>query len=299
MIRATVLGYLLLVPTCHDDAPAPAPASDGNISTCANPTTVSGDPQLTECAIDLIGYTNGIVEAVNAIAVPLETRTLADVLSCPAETGVGEQSHVNIFSYVGPLDKTCNRGGPVALDDCADPARSNYWISVVDDRRVNTDPYTFRVIWGNEDLVQGTGVPVDYYHYGSCSPDPNGFDNQAAGIPKLLTPVHDVDGNGSVDSCPYQNHVYLFKFYTVDENGKKAYLEKGNIAKISSPFLAPSGLPLPGVNDADRAATDKSAYVALNITLKHSEGEVVTAFVENNAEVGGSTTWIQWKQPAP
>jgi hypothetical protein len=39
--------------------------------------TTSMDPEdlvVTECAVDLIGYTNSIIEAINAIAVPLESR---------------------------------------------------------------------------------------------------------------------------------------------------------------------------------------------------------------------------------
>jgi hypothetical protein len=105
-----------------------------------------------------------------------------------------------------------------------------------------------------------------------------------------------VDGNGSIELCGYQLHVYFFKFYILDGNGGKVYLEKANIAQISSPFLAPPSLSLPGLTDADRAAPEKSAYVAVDITLKNPEGEVVTAYIENNAEAV-TPIWIQWKQP--
>jgi hypothetical protein len=257
------------------------------------------DVQLTECAADLIGFANGVLGAINAIQAPLETRTTADMLPCPADTGAGESpiihpSHVNIFSYVGPLPKGCNRK---IEDDCADPARSNYWVSVVDDRRAYIyagDPYSFRVIWGEEIL--------NYTYYGSCSPDPNGFDNPAAGIPKLLVPVNDLNGDGilGVPNTPpngegtcVQNHVFDLRFYVPDGNGGKTYVEKGNIAQISSPSLAPSSTSLPGIAAADREDPQKSAYVTVDVTLKDPAGQVITAFAESNYE---GSPYVQWKE---
>jgi hypothetical protein len=36
--------------------------------------------------------------------------------------------------------------------------------------------------------------------------------------------------------------------------------------------------------------------VAVDITLKNPEGEVVTAYIENNAEAV-TPIWLHWKQP--
>ncbi|WP_437983099.1 hypothetical protein [Sorangium sp. So ce117] len=256
--------------------------------------TCSDALQLTECAVDMIGFVNSILGTVNAIDVPLATRTAADMLSCPADTGVGED-YLDVFSSVGPLPKSCNR---VGVDDCADPARSNYWVSVVDDRRAGSYDsalYNFRVIWGSE--------VEDYRYYGACSPDPNGFDNPAAGIPKLLEPVNDVDGDGVIGIpsprhagkriVNYQNHVYELRFYVPDGNGGKTYIEKGTIAQISSPFLVPASIPLPGATSADHDAPYKSAYVAVNITPRDPAGAVFTALIENNYD---DTVYMQWKQ---
>jgi hypothetical protein len=256
--------------------------------------TCSDALQPTECAVDMMGFVNSLLGAVNAIDAPLATRTEADMLSCPADTGAGE-GHLNVFSSVGPLPKSCNR---VGVDDCADPARSNYWVSVVDERRAGlyeSDPYSFRVIWGSE--------VEDYRYYGACSPDPNGFDNAAAGIPKLLEPVNDVDGDGVVGIpsprhegkrvVDYQNHVYELRFYVPDGNGGRTYIEKDTIAQISSPFLVPASIPLPSATSADHDAPYKSAYVAVNITPRDAAGEVFTALVENNYD---DTGFMQWKQ---
>jgi hypothetical protein len=275
----------------HDGDPTPACGGSDADDTCADTL------QLTECATDLIGFVNSILGTVNAIPVPLATRTGADMLSCPADTGVGE-GLINIFSSVGPLPKSCNF---IIPDDCADPARSNYWVSVVDDRRAGiyeSGPHYFRVIWGSE--------YEDYTYYGACSPDPNGFDNAAAGIPKLLEPVSDVDGNGIIGIPSQrhagkrisgsQNHVFGLRFYVPDGNGGRTYIEKGSIAQISSPFLVPTSIPLPGATSADHDALYKSAYVAVNVTLKDPAGGVVTALVENNYDSPSAPAFMQWKQ---
>lgn len=275
-----------------DGDPTPACGGSDANDTC---TGTSGDLQLTECATDLIGLMNGLIGTINTIQVPFAARTEADVtLTCPSNTGVGE-ARPNIFSNVGALPKSCNRMVP---DDCADPARSNYWVSVTDNRRpenYHQDPHYFGVIWGAEH--------ENYDFYGACSPDPHGFDNAAAGIPKLLQPVNDVDGNGSVGEpprrpggprvCSGQNHVFGLRFYVPDWNGGRIYIDRGDIAQISSPFLAPSWLPLPDVTSADHAVINNSAYVAVDLTLKQS-GQVVTAFIDNNYNPG---VWMQWKEP--
>ena len=272
----------------HDGNPTAACGGSDADDTCSETL------QLTECAVDMIGFVNSILGTLNAIEVPLATRTAADVLSCPADTGVGE-GLLNVFSSVGPLPKSCNRA---IVDDCNDPARSNYWVSVIDDRRpgiYETGPHYFTVNWGSE--------VEDYGAYGACSPDPNGFDNAAAGIPKLLEPVNDVDGNGfiGIESQRHddkrivsgQNHVYGLRFYVPDGYGGKTYIEKGTIAQISSPFLLPASIPLPGATSADHDAPYKSAYVAVDITPNDPSAPVFTALVENNYD---GDPWMQWKQ---
>lgn len=275
----------------HDGNPTPACGGSDAEDTCADTL------QLTECATDLIGLVSSTLATVNAIPVPLATRTHADLLSCPADTGAGE-ANLNIFSSVGPLPKSCNRLIP---DDCADPARTNYWVSVYNDRRDDSnpkDPQYFGVIWGSEQ--------EDYAYYGACSPDPNGFDNAAAGVPKLLEPVNDVDGNGSVGDpskrhknkriCSGQSHVFGLRFYVPDGAGGRTYIHRGSIAQVSSPFLVPASIPLPGATSADHDALYTSAYVAVNVMLKDPAGAVVTALVESNSDSPSAPAFMQWKQ---
>jgi hypothetical protein len=159
--------------------------------TCEEESCGTSELQPTSCAVDMIGYINQIIGTINAIPEPLSSRTAADQMSCPADIGVGE-SHLNVFSFVGPLEKSCNRVNYV--DDCSEPERSNYWVGIVDDRRANAgDPYTFGVVWGDD--------WIDYFYDGSCEPDLDGYDNAAAGIPKVLQPVSDVDGDGLISYC--------------------------------------------------------------------------------------------------
>ncbi|HEU4536050.1 MAG TPA: hypothetical protein VFS00_18125 [Polyangiaceae bacterium] len=272
----------------------PSPECGGSDGDDACHPPAEDDLQLTQCAGDLVGFAGSLIGAIGAIQTPLETRTTADMIACPADEGVGElYPHVNIFSHVGTLDRSCNR---LFADDCNDPARSNYWVSVVDDRRPGTDPHAFRVIWG--------GDPVNYIHYGACYPDPNAFDNPAAGVPRLLRAVNDLDGDGALGdpasathACGVQNHVFLLRFYVPDANGARDYVEKANMAHVSSPFLVPSWVPIPGLTAADRAALGTSAYVAVDITLNDPPGQIITALAEGNYD-SVVPTWVQWKEPA-
>lgn len=131
----------------------------------------------------------------------------------------------------------------------------------------------------------------------------DGFDNPAAGIPKLLEPVTDVDGDGTIGVpsgrhagkriVGAQNHVFRFRFYVPDGTGGRRYIEKASIAPISSPFVVPASVALPGTTGADHGATDRSAYVAVNITLRDPHADPITAYVENKFD---GTPWLQWKQ---
>jgi hypothetical protein len=298
-IQSLLITISLLACACEESCDPCDLDENGNPTPACNDICTPDDLQLTECATDVIGFASGLLDAINAIQVPFEQRTVADMLVCPADTGAGEPGnvnpdHINIFSYVGALPKSCNRT-PV-VDDCADSERSNYWVSVVDDRRPGADPHDFRIIWG--------GHQNDYRHYGACFPDPNGFDNPAAGIPKLLRAVEDVDGDGSIGFptdwepnyrvCPVQNHVFLFRFFVPDGAGGLDYIEKGNIARVSNPVLAPPSLALPGISSTQYEAVHDSSYVAVDLTLKVPAGQVITAYIENNYNY---TPWIQWKEP--
>ncbi len=100
--------------------------------------TVANTPQtklvLTDCVVDLYGYISSLLTKVNGLSKPFNQRTNTERIPCPGDRGVGENT-LNIFSYVGPLNKSCNR---VLNDDCNDPNRQNYWLSVLDDRRSAT-----------------------------------------------------------------------------------------------------------------------------------------------------------------
>ncbi|WP_395848862.1 Kelch repeat-containing protein [Cystobacter fuscus] len=237
------------------------------------------DLGLTECTADLIGYVNTLVRHINAITAPLESRTTADMTPCPAETGAGELIP-NIFTYVGPLDKSCNR---IVNDDCSAPLRGNYWVSIVDDRR-SPGSTSFRVIWG--------GAPGNYTYYGACYADPNGYDNVTAGIPKLLRPVSDENGDGIISGC-VENHVYQISFYTFDAAGVKTYIQKNNIKEVSGPFLVDPMISIPDAPSTSYTDHFKSGYVAVGLKLKNPADQIIVAHVENNYN---GTPYIKWKE---
>lgn len=237
------------------------------------------DQGLSECTTDLFGYVNTLVRHINAITVPLESRTTTDMTPCPAETGIGELIP-NIFAYVGPLDKSCNR---IVNDDCNAPPRGNYWVSIVDDRR-SSGATSFQVIWG--------GVPGNYTYYGACYADPNGYDNTTAGIPKLLRPVSDENGDGIISGC-VENHVYTFRFYTFDATGLKTYIQKNNIKEVSGPFLVDPLISIPDAPSSSYTNHFRSEYVAVKLKLKSPDDQIVVAHVENNYN---GTPYIKWKE---
>ncbi|XXT18280.1 hypothetical protein WME94_49425 [Sorangium sp. So ce429] len=244
------------------------------------------DLTVTPCAVSLIGYVNAVIDEVNAIE-NFDERTEEDKVPCPQDTGVGELV-LNVFSFVGPLSTACNR---MAKDDCNDPQRHNYWISVWDDRRSRPigqpgpDRYKFGVIWGD-------GSPASYRYYGSCSPNPDKFDNEAARIPRLLKPVMDANGDGEVSGCA-QNHVYALRFFTSNESGEKEYIPKYNIKSISEPFLVDPLTDVSCMSDASHSNQKSSSCVGVEITLKDPPDHTTMAFVDNNYD---GTAYIKWKE---
>ncbi len=238
---------------------------------------------ITSCAQDALSNINSIITTINSIDGPLSNRTNDDKLPCPADIGVGEKK-LNIFSFVAPLDKSCNR---LISDDCHDPLRNNYWLSFIDDRRsgpYNNEPYQFRFLWG--------AGANNYSYYGACSPDPDGFDNED--IPKLLIPVNDVNNNGEIENCN-QNHSFKIKFFAI-MNGEKKYIHKHQINKIYPAFVQHTNINIPDAELEELTELNKSEYVAVSIRLNAPDGQIITAYIENNYN---GTPYMQWKEYLP
>jgi RHS repeat-associated protein len=242
---------------------------------------------VSECLTDLTGYINGLIQVTNSLGKPFSARISTDRIACPInlgnDSGIGELS-TNVFSYVGPLDKDCNHTN---MDDCHDPLRYNYWLSVSDDRRLSNgnprDLYNFRLIWSVS--------PSSYAYYGSCYPNPNGYDNAEGGIPMLIKPVNDVVGDNGIRGCS-ENHVYLIKFFTYQADGSKVYIKKNDIHSISEPYLVSPGTVIPGTVPSRYYNERDFAFTKVNITLKGdepgtdvifpAERKVISAFIESN-----------------
>lgn len=244
------------------------------------------DLTVTPCAVNLIDYVAAIINKVNTIE-NFDERTEDDKVPCPQDTGVGEQI-LNVFSFVGPLSTTCNR---MIKDDCNDPQRHNYWVSVWDDRRPRPtgepgpNRYQFGLIWGD-------GGPASYPYYGACSPNPDKFDNDAARIPRLLQPVMDANGDGEVSGCA-QNHVYSVSFFVLNESGEKEYIPKYNIKSISKPFLVDQSTDASCMSGDSLSNQKSSICVGVSITQKDPLDHTIIAFVDNNYD---GTPYVKWKE---
>ena len=242
--------------------------------------TATGSLTLTPCATEFVEHIQALVGAANSQAKPLEERTNEDKLPCPGETGVGERI-TNLFSWVGPMNKNCNR---VIYDDCHDADRDNYWISIVDDRRpTRNDIYNFGIIWG--------GAPGNYTYYGSCYADPNGFENEADSIPKLLKPAKDANGNGVVQGC-VQNHVFrlqLFYVDNIDDSVQRVLIPKNDIASLSLPYLVDASEEIPTIAATTHGNTYSYGYVATDVVLK--SGRAVRGYIVHNY----GKPYFKWK----
>lgn len=215
---------------------------------------IDRDLMPSDCAKLLLQYV-GIVAQTQAAQGDLTTRVTP--LGCPAESGMGEAT-LNIFSYTGPLPKSCNR---MILDDCNDPERQNYWVMVGADRR-NTASYSYQVMWGSE--------PNQYSYYGACWPE--GLDNSSSRVPKRLMPIRDADGDGKITACG-ENHVAWVGFETGDPQNPQPVLIK-DIADV-----------------ANLRVSDKKS---LDLSVAEQEKEL-ESYQNLLAEVKGPGPSAQWK----
>lgn len=166
---------------CTDEARRAPEQCSGMDSNCDG--FVDRDLIVSDCTRKLLSY---IAEVAHAQAQAQRQDGHAP-LGCPSDgVGLGEAER-NIYSYSGPLPASCNH---LLDDDCADPARKNYWVSVIANTTISGVP-DYRVVWGSS--------PSQYKWLGACAPQ--GTDGEGSSIPKLLVPSYDKNQNGSIDPC--------------------------------------------------------------------------------------------------
>ncbi len=224
----------------------------------------------SECAKLLLQYV-GIVAKTQAAQGDLSARMTPH--GCPAESGMGEAT-LNIFSYIGPLPKSCNR---MILDDCHDPERQNYWVMVGADRR-NTASYSYQVMWGSE--------PNQYSYYGACWPE--GLDNSSSRVPKRLMPIRDADGDGKITACG-ENHVAWIGFETGDPQNPQPVLIK-DIADVANLRVSDKkSLDLPA-NEQENDLVSHENLIA-DVKGPGPSSQWKTARVIANM----GSPWLRWK----
>mgnify|MGYP000175573478 CR=1 FL=1 len=139
--------------------------------------------------------TRQLAEKAQALARKQDGRARFDCTS--SGTGLGAVTR-NIFSFTGPLPVACNR---IIADDCADPDRRNYWVTVI----ANANDYaatSYQIVWGSS--------AAQYSRLGVCGPQ--GTDGDESSVPKLLMPTRDVDQSGQVEAC-YEHTTGSLSFY--------------------------------------------------------------------------------------
>ncbi len=180
------------VAVCTDEARRAPEQCTGLDSNCDG--FVDSDWIVTDCTRKLLSYVSEVAQA-QALARKQDGRARFDCTS--SGTGLGAVTR-NIFSFTGPLPVACNR---IIADDCADPDRRNYWVTVI----ANANDYaatSYQIVWGSS--------AAQYSRLGVCGPQ--GTDGDESSVPKLLMPTRDVDQSGQVEAC-YEHTTGSLSFY--------------------------------------------------------------------------------------
>lgn len=168
---------------CTDDARRAPEQCTGLDSNCDG--FVDRDLVVTDCTRKLLSY---IGEVAQAQAQAQTSRQDGHPpIGCPrGGVGLGEAVR-NIYSFTGPLPAACNH---LIEDDCADPARKNFWVTVIGNV-TTTGTTSYQLMWGSH--------AGQYKHLGACAPE--GTDGEGSAIPKLLVPIRDNNQSGGTEAC--------------------------------------------------------------------------------------------------
>lgn len=229
---------------------------------------VDRDLVISECTERLVRYVGELAGAQS------DTKSTERVnpLGCPKESGLGEAVR-NVYSFTGPLPTACNR---MIADDCADPARKNYWVMVLANQ-LDPSATTYQVMWAKD--------PSQYQRFYGCAPD--GFDGPGSRIPKNLQPLSDVNGDGKISDCIQHHSGKLWFEYGDPASPTRVRLK--DITAVRSPRVT-SKAPLSSAEEVLSREQDQPTHLAVDVRLHDG----VWMPVRLNADF--QAPHLRWKQ---